>query len=98
MILTSSFSTVVGGSLDGVSLGHSGPKLFWHEGLASWKIIFPWTQWRWGEGGVVSGFFICISLIMLPLISQEAGALGVMGAMKSSINTDEALARPPLLT
>ena len=72
VILTGSFSTMVDRSLDGVSLGHSGPQPFWHQGLALWKIIFPWTQWMWGKRGVVSGFFTRITLIMLLLISQEA--------------------------
>ena len=51
-------------------------------------------------GGGGSGFRIFhMHLIDYAAIDLTGGgALGVMGAMKSSINTDEALARPPLLT
>ena len=45
----------------------SGPQSFWHQGLASWKTIFPWTR----VGGLVSAWvkyvtFIvhCISIII----------------------------------
>ena len=28
----------------------SGPQTFWHQGLVSWKTIFPWTGWDTGDG------------------------------------------------
>ena len=31
-------------------LGPRGPQPFCHQGLVSWKTIFPWMEWRWGVG------------------------------------------------
>ena len=49
----------------------SGPQLFWHQGLISWKTIFPWT----GEGGWFQNdssitfivHFISVIIIAAPL-------------------------------
>ena len=53
---------------------NSGPQHFWHQGLVSWKTIFPRTM----AGVVVWGWIKCITFIvlfisnlMLPLIWQE---------------------------
>ena len=42
------------------SLYNSGPQPFWHQGLVSWKAIFPWT-WGWG---MVLGWFKHITFIV----------------------------------
>ena len=54
----------------------SGSQPFWHQGLISWKTVFPWS--RSGAGGKVLGWFKCIAYIvpfisnlMPPLIWQE---------------------------
>ena len=33
-----------------VLLYRSGPQPFWHQGLVSWKTIFPWTSVGTGDG------------------------------------------------
>ena len=36
--------------LNSAVLYNSGPQHFWHQGLVSWKTIFPWTGVGWGDG------------------------------------------------
>lgn len=52
-----------------------------------------------GEGGVVSGIFHTRYISYAAADLTGGGALAVMGAMKSSINTDEGFGSPaPALT
>ena len=45
----------------------SGPQLFWHQGLVSWKIIFPWTRevggWFWNDSRMLP--LICTLFLLL---------------------------------
>ena len=40
------------------SLKYSSPQPFWHQGLVSWKTIFPQTR-EWGVGVGRNGFIVC---------------------------------------
>ena len=40
----------------------SGPYLFWHQGLVSWKTISPWTRVWGGWFWMIQGHYISCAL------------------------------------